>query len=505
MLRLTRRRQHHPDPWHPGQARILHQFVPPIRRWRLAAWWDAWWAVWRQMALQDFLQWRLCCYQRCAPQQGHARPFEVAIVHGETVRIPAATPDPWQQFLADPAGEEAFEATLVRPIHFLNQAESQTVLRDLQQYEEESSRLTARLLEVRETLEAHAQAQQDEIATGMAPVAATLARAPRHRGRPRCPVPWGPWACTLTIAATVLVEAWQFALPYLNAIGVDVTNLAAEWHRNRLGVLAGSAFAGAASAGLFILWHGVLETAVASFRRVSAVPWWQTVCKGLFALALGGLLSATAFAIAAMRAGASQAASDVLAALQGQASAGPGSEGVFILLTILVPFAAAYLQHKSSESPIWERRRRVREQQAQWDHAEHQARRVQERRAALLRLSEEERARLERQRDAVRHKLRTLAEHAQARERFVRERLDAERQFGVAYMQSLLAALEQDRYYFLKAAARKGRAPAPAGSAGAWGQGRPRRQPYVVAMGLPPTGHRSWPHENGSLPSSSSR
>jgi hypothetical protein len=169
-----------------------------------------------------------------------------------------------------------------------------------------------------------------------------------------------------------------------------------------------------------------------------------------------------------MRAAASQGAQDWLTALHGQTPTGHGSGGVFVLLTLLVPFAAALLQYRSSASAIWEQLQQAREHQRQWDQAAHEALLVRERRGALLRLAEAERAQLERRREEARRKIRALAEQAHASERWIRATLEAERRFGVAYGHSLVAALEQDRYFFLKAA-RKRRPQARAGEP-PWGR-----------------------------------
>jgi hypothetical protein len=381
MLGFTQHRRLTPDPRRPGHARTIHQFASPIRRSRLGAWWAGRRAVRAQMTLQDYLQWRLAHYQRRTPQQRYPLPFEVAIVQGEVVRTPnpAADTHPWQRLLEDPAGEETLESAVVRAVRFFNHSESQLILRDLQQSEEEVSRLTARLLELSDTLEELAVEQQREIATGAAPVPATLARARGHRGRPRRPVPWGPLACVLAIAVTVVVEAWQFALPALNATGVDVTNLAAEWHRNPIALLLGSGFALAASAAVFGLWYVVVERAVALAARVSTQPWRKTVGAAGVPLVLGGLLLGITVGIGAMRHGFSQGVIGIQELLQGQdllqgqTPAGRGSAAVFVLLTLAVPLAVAYLQHRSSMGDIWEQRQRGSAQQAQWDQAEQQA------------------------------------------------------------------------------------------------------------------------------------
>lgn len=112
MFGRMKHRQIRPDPRDPHQARVILQFDRPITRSRLASWWDARVAVGRQMAQQEYLQWRLACYQSCAPQQQHPLPFEVSIAQGEVVRTPNPEADmhPWRRLLEDPAGEDTFEA-----------------------------------------------------------------------------------------------------------------------------------------------------------------------------------------------------------------------------------------------------------------------------------------------------------------------------------------------------------------------------------------------------------
>jgi hypothetical protein len=398
--------------------------------------------------LQDYLLWRLGVYQCQAPQPWHLLPFTLAIVDGAIVMT--STPETESDRQAPPQEEsmdqEAMTATLARIMSLLNEAQGAMMGWELHLHVQELQRLTDRLVQTRQTLDAHLHAQQEEIAAGVAP----RTRASRRHGRPHSPGPWGPMACGLAIAATVLVEAWQFALPYLNATGVDTTNLAQEWRRNCLGILAGGGFAFSASAGIFILWHGAWQAAVASFRRVTAVPWWQTACRGAFAMTLSTLLIATAVGIGWLRGDASQAASALMGALQRQGAAEHRSAGVFVLLTVMVPFAAAYLQHKSSESAVWQERQRAHEAQAQWDAAVHQAWSVRERWSALLRMSQTECRHLERQCAATRQHIRDLADQVCASEKNHRARLEAEHRAGRDYGQRLLKALQQDRYYFLK-------------------------------------------------------
>jgi hypothetical protein len=112
-----------------------------------------------------------------------------------------------------------------------------------------------------------------------------------------------------------------------------------------------------------------------------------------------------------------------------------------------------------------------------------------------MRLPAVERDRLERKRDEARHKLRALAEEAQAIEGWIRERLEAERRFGIAYVHSLAAALAQDRYFFLKAA-RPGRTETRAGG-WPWSLVRgPKAARQVRPPGPRAHGPAGWVHDD---------
>lgn len=462
MFGFKRRGPITPDPRDPGEARTLHQFKCPIKRGRLASWWEGHAAVRAKVPLQDYLGCRRYDYQGLAPQSRHPWPFEVRLENGEVHRVPnpEAEKHPWQRILEEPAGEDSFEDAMVRPLRFRSWSEGQAIFKELGRHEEEFSRLTARLMEVNENLEDMAVERRREIAEGRSPVPATQSRPPRRRGRPCFPASWALWvvATHLAIAAMISVEAFQFAVPYLNAIGVDLSNLAAEWKRNPIGILMGSGFALATSVGIFILWYWTFQSIRSIFRDAGPEPRWKTAIKVALPLVLVALLIAVAWGIGKMRGEASESAGDFLGTLHNQATAASGSDGVFLLLTLLVPLAAAYLQHKVG-GILARRQKKIAEEQRQWDQAEHQALLVRERRAELIRLLEEEREHIERRREEARDKVRALAEHAQAAERLIRERIEAERRYTVAYANGLVAALERDRYYFLKAARKAGATP----------------------------------------------
>lgn len=421
-----------------------------ITRGRVAAWHDGWGAVTAEISPQDYLTRRLRDYLSTTPPPWEPLPYVVAIDGGNVVVTPnpeVNTP-PGQRLREEPTDEDPLVAVIDQS-PWLSSLERQLLLRELQQLMAAEAKITGPLSQVDENLTDRKAAQLDEIADGQVPLV-PLARPPGRRGRPRQSFPWGPVLGSLVIVLTVLIEAWQFALPYLNATGVDVTNLAAEWRRNPVGVLAGSGFALATATALFAGWYWVISAAAALSRRVGLEPWWTTAARAIAPLGVSALLLAATIGIGAMRHTISQGTENLTRAVQGQALASDGSVGVFVLLTLIVPLAVAYLQHQLQAA--WARGRPGREQRAQ--EALH-AWRERERRAEPIRRLEKERADLARQLAKVQAQYQVLIDYAQASEQRFRETVDAKHQSSRAYVHSLVAALERDRFYYVWAATKK--------------------------------------------------
>ena len=249
-------------------------------------------------------------------------------------------------------------------------------------------------------------------------------------------------------------EGYQLALPFLDWIGVDTTNLPREWQRNPMGVISGAGFALSASVGLFFLWYLVLRSAALIAKT------WQSADPGMTALRVGGIfalcciLLVGSYLLANMRHGMADDVSRLMEIQQGQQSGVGMGKSVFFFLTLLVPFAAAYLHHQMAQSVYWVRRRDIILKQEQWDLQEEERRLAEERLADRMDLRQQRRERLERQRTLLQNQRRALAEQARVAQRQRLERLKQARRSTEVYARSLLAALEQDRYYFLRAAHR---------------------------------------------------
>jgi hypothetical protein len=215
-------------------------------------------------------------------------------------------------------------------------------------------------------------------------------------------------------------------------------------------VLSGAGFAFASATGLFLLWHQVLSRA--SFLSKT----WQSETPGLNALRVGGIVALCAvllvgtYLLANMRHGMAGGVSLYWQNQQGQQSAADMNQGVFVFLALIVPFAAAYLHHRLDQSTYWQRRRDITLKQEQWDLKEEERILAAEGLADRRALRQQKRERLEQERTLFQNQRQAVAERAQAAQRTHREHLEQAQNATAVYARSLLAALQQDRYYYLR-------------------------------------------------------
>jgi hypothetical protein len=113
------------------------------------------------------------------------------------------------------------------------------------------------------------------------------------------------------------------------------------------------------------------------------------------------------------------------------------------------------LHHRIGQSAYWGRRAESIRKQEQWDRHNEEHTRAAERLADRRALRQQRRERLEQERTLLQNQRQALAEHAQAAQRTHRERLEQARNATAVYARSLLAALQQDRYYYLRMVKRR--------------------------------------------------
>jgi hypothetical protein len=282
----------------------------------------------------------------------------------------------------------------------------------------------------------------------------TIARHARQCSGPRLPFPWLTVGGFAAIVLMSLVEVFQLTWPFLDLLGVDTSNLSAEWARSPLAVVGGVLSALAATACLIFLWHLLMSSAEAiATSWDTAGPLKSGVrLAGVFFLCV--ILLCGTVVIANMRHGTAGDISAFQDAQQGEHAGARTGTSVFVFLTFLVPAAAAYIHHKIGQSAYWQRRRAIQAQQAQWDRDEDEHLLAGERRADAMELLQSKRARIDQQQAQLRNKRRALAGRVLAAQREWLEMLDRARFATETYARSLLAALEQDNIHFLRAAYR---------------------------------------------------
>jgi len=129
--------------------------------------------------------------------------------------------------------------------------------------------------------------------------------------------------------------------------------------------------------------------------------------------------------------------------------------GIFVLLTLMVPFSAAYLQHRISKSAIWERRRELSAERDRWDREERERQLTSDRLAGSMDLLQAKLNDIERRRDALRAKHRALEERIQTLAQQRLAALERERRDGLRFANDLYATLAQAHCLYIQAALRR--------------------------------------------------
>jgi hypothetical protein len=420
----------------------------PVPLSKIRAYYHAWYAVRDGIHLDEFLLGRLRTYQAQYRRSHYPPLIDIVIEDGAVKAIANSSSEVfWQQARDDPIGE-------VMGVPILTQLESEEIARKLEEIEAEIARINHERHEVNIQVEALAAEKDDAIRTGAMLGPTTQRRSSGGRRRPRSPVPWGPVLGYTAIGSMTVFEAYHLAQPFFDWLGVDTTNLAREWVRNPVGVASGAGFALSASFGLCLLWYLALRNAS------SIAKTWDSEGPVLTALRVGGLLGLSCFLLvvtyllATMRHGFVGDIQHYLGNQLGQQSGADLGQSVFFFLTLLVPFAAAYIHHRIGQSAFWERRRDSILKQEQWDRQNEERVLADERLADRRALRQQERERIERERTLLQNQRQALAQRAQTAQRTQLERLEQARWSTEVYARSLLAALEQDRLYFLRAANR---------------------------------------------------
>ncbi len=410
--------------------------LAPVRRRRTAAFREARRAVRSGVQLGEYLRFRLAHYLSTVAVPASELPITLALEDGELLDTgrpgrPMRSPAP-----AHVAGESP-----------------PAVRRDVEAAEDEIDRLDARI----ESQEAHVaqleRALEAAIAQGAAAPQGLEALAPEQAGRPRVPPPWALGVCGSVAALLVLAETWQLASRFLAAGGIAIARLPAEWPAHALEVAFGVLLALGVALALVVAAQLALRDVLESWERARREA---RVASAVAAAAILG--AASVWSVLAARPGPS----------------GPEDRWAFGLFALLVPFAVAWLVRLAAS--LRAERLALLAKARAWDDDYLTVLAERSRREELVQRAAQERDRLRAERDAARERLARLRRRAEQGD--IATAVDPAELLRVA--SSLHAALELDRFAFVREASRKG-ARALLGTSGA----RPLL-PAPVEPGTPP-------------------
>lgn len=460
---------------------ILTRFVGIVRRRSYGgAMLDAAVAVFRGVPIDAFLRKRLFHYERFAPQDLRPLPRSIEIVDGDVLVTDRRLTD----VFVEPADFDllAERRGLTEHVRNFEQARDQqvTLLSDrVEHAAREVERSAKSLPPVEEKVQALEAELEKEIAAG-------TALPPPAKGRdPKSQVGWafryrGKEVLLCIATGLVLaVEAYQLGLPYLDMTGVDSGDLATSWKLNPQGVVTGFAFAGAATAMLFVLSKMLVDTVWSLWSDPHSAG--RFAVKSTLAVAFAALLASTAVGLASFRHHLSTSAQMLSTAVTGAAGAvdPPGVAGpspfidpallqalTFVLLTLGLPLSLACLHHVLHLRAV-DRRFRDRAsldaiETAVAAHARHEL---------MLALIQSWRDRRDAARSAIQDAEHALVEAKAGKAKLladcdaattvIRDRLRTdvahEHRAMVAWSQETLAALELDRFAFIACARRRNR------------------------------------------------
>jgi len=423
------------------------RFDQQIQQSPLWSWYFAWEAVNDETTLEEYLRYRLCVYIAKGRRSFHPLEFDIAIINGRIVLTPNPAYKPyWEELLDDSVGD--------RGVQFMSRNEQEEIAQALDRIQAEQGRIDARRSALDEDIEKLTMDGILAISEDKEPGETTLARHERQRGKQQLPFPWPVLFGYLAIAFLVLVETFQVTGPFLDLTGVDSGNLGFDFARSPISVLGGVALAISATVGLMLGWHVVMRSAVELATR------WETAgplrCGGklIGLLSLCLFLGIFTFAIAYLRHSTTGDAGGLQDGALSQNAVSHTGTIVFLCLTILMPAAAAYVQQQIAASFYWKLRADFQAEQARQDQAEDQLLRRPNQRADALARLESERAKLALEQERVDASRKAIDGRVRAAQRERNKTLDDARQAAKAYAQTLVAALEIDRYSFVRFARR---------------------------------------------------
>jgi hypothetical protein len=403
--------------------------MEPVRRTWIGAAWHARIALQAGVSLDDYLRSRLARYLAALPVSRARLPLAVEIEDGQLAVRTAPSPAPPASPPVAVAAEDAWLAPLVA-------VDGPPARREVSELEVRLVTLDGELERARQRVDERGRQLAADVAVGLVAGPPDVEATAEQLGRP--PVRSGAVRGTaLAFAAAALAaETWQVALPLLPAMGLAPGALREEAVRSPAEVTLAAVFSLAVATSLFALAHAAVDAAVTLFRGDADDRRRRWLASA--ALATGGAAALVAAAVAALR----------------PRDAPPLPAPALVLLLLAVPLSAVLALRGSRRDA--EGRAADLAAALAWDRERARTLAERARRLEELTWAEDEVRALEARREAARARLRAL--HARAVEA-ARLAADCERR-GVEELsrlaRSLVAALELDRYEFVRQASARG-------------------------------------------------
>lgn len=387
---------------------------------RLSALFAARLAVRAGIDLQTFLRHRLARHLADLPVPATRLPVALAVEDGVVVARPSAPAPsrraPWLESFLRAEGPSALGP-------------------EIQLAHADVAWFGVRMEVQRERAEAARLAVQDANRTAIADPA-DEAQASRM-GRPAVPPPLGLVLQFLAMAF-LLAEAWQLTAPYLAMAGISGRALQAELRRDPLGLGLAVTF-GLGTAVSLVLCADLALQRARGLLEAPRARWLPALVAagGAVALALG-----IAGSMASMRAGPNHSVDLACARV------------ALILAVLAIPFTIAWTLRLAYALDA------VRDQALAgaraWEAQHYRALADLARRTAALREEERRVAQLESERAVAVQRLRALQHRARTAERLAADAAEEDEADLARIAQSIAAALERDRYEYLRRAAAHG-------------------------------------------------
>jgi hypothetical protein len=431
--------------------------LEPIRRSWVAAWWQARISVRAGVALDDFLRSRLARYLAGLPVPRGRLPLAVEVDDGSLSIHPSTEQRPVRPAAAAAPGGDAWLDPLV-------ELEGPAVRQEIWELEARIAGLDGRVAEARAHADERSRRLAADLGVGAIPLPAGIDATAEQLGRP--PVRSGRReAAILTFGIGALAAVtWEVGLSLLRVAGIDAAALLAEAARRPVDLAFVAVFALGVAVALFLFAQVALGRALDLFRGDADARqrrWLAAASAGASAAAIA---LASAMALVRPEPGGTT----------------PGGRVTWALVFLLVPAATAILLRTARvEADL---RAVELEAALAWDRERARALAERARRLEELAWAEEEVRDLARQRDAARRRLRDLEVRAISASRVSAEAERRERASLSRLAETLVGALELDRYEFVRQATARG-APELLAAARRKPEARPRVEAAASAEG----------------------